>query len=69
LKFLARAGSALAAGFDFAAMGRALIMDPDLPRRMQRGDATRSDCDHCNRCIAEMDRGGVRCVTTLSGPP
>jgi 2,4-dienoyl-CoA reductase-like NADH-dependent reductase (Old Yellow Enzyme family) len=49
-------------GFDFVAMGRALIADPDLIARMQRGEATRSRCNSCNECIAEMELGGVRCV-------
>src|SRR5262245_13347393 len=48
--------------FDFVALGRALIADPDLPARFARGEATRSRCISCNRCVAEMDRGGVRCV-------
>jgi 2,4-dienoyl-CoA reductase-like NADH-dependent reductase (Old Yellow Enzyme family) len=54
--------SAMRAGFDFVAMGRALIADPDLIARMERGEATRSRCISCNKCVAEMDRGGVRCV-------
>jgi 2,4-dienoyl-CoA reductase-like NADH-dependent reductase (Old Yellow Enzyme family) len=43
-------------------MGRALIADPDLVLRMAEGSAERSRCISCNRCVAEMDRGGVRCV-------
>lgn len=54
--------TAMHEGFDFVAMGRALIADPDLVARMQRGEATRSRCISCNKCVAEMDRGGVRCV-------
>lgn len=54
---------ALDAGFAFVQMGRAIVMDPDLPRRMQAGTASGSECDHCNRCVAAMDKGGVRCVT------
>jgi 2,4-dienoyl-CoA reductase-like NADH-dependent reductase (Old Yellow Enzyme family) len=49
-------------GFDFVALGRALIRDPDFVNKLKRGEITASDCDHCNICIAEMDRGGVRCV-------
>jgi 2,4-dienoyl-CoA reductase-like NADH-dependent reductase (Old Yellow Enzyme family) len=56
-------------GFDFVAMGRALIADPDLLPRMQRGEVTRSRCIHCNRCVAEMDRGGTRCVLDAPAPP
>jgi 2,4-dienoyl-CoA reductase-like NADH-dependent reductase (Old Yellow Enzyme family) len=43
-------------------LGRALIADPDLVARMQRGEVDRSRCNACNECVAEMDRGGVRCV-------
>ena len=49
-------------GFDFVALGRALIADPDLVSRIERGEIDRSRCNHCNECIVEMDRGGVRCV-------
>ena len=54
--------SALRRGFGFVAMGRALIADPDLVLRMQRGEATRSRCTACNACIPAMDTGGIRCV-------
>lgn len=57
---------AMAEGFDFVALGRALIADPDLVRRMQADPSARSRCTHCNVCVAEMDLGGVRCV--LDGP-
>jgi 2,4-dienoyl-CoA reductase-like NADH-dependent reductase (Old Yellow Enzyme family) len=43
-------------------MGRALLHDPDLPRKMERGEVAASGCVPCNECIAEMDRGGVRCT-------
>ncbi len=54
--------TAMREGFDFVAMGRALIADPDLVVRMAEGSTERSRCTSCNRCVAEMDRGGVRCV-------
>jgi 2,4-dienoyl-CoA reductase-like NADH-dependent reductase (Old Yellow Enzyme family) len=53
---------AMAEGFDFVAMGRALIADPDLVLRMRSDPRARSRCTHCNVCVAEMDRSGVRCV-------
>ncbi|MGO9830236.1 MAG: NADH:flavin oxidoreductase [Myxococcaceae bacterium] len=53
---------ALAEGFQLVGMGRALLHDPALPRKLQRGEAVRSGCVPCNECIAEMDRGGVRCT-------
>lgn len=53
---------AMAEGFELAGMARALLHDATLPRRLERGEVERSGCIPCNRCIAEMDRGGVRCV-------
>lgn len=60
--------TAMAEGFEFVAMGRALIADPELIRDMQRGRVRRTRCDACNKCIAEMDRGGVRCVLDSEAP-
>jgi 2,4-dienoyl-CoA reductase-like NADH-dependent reductase (Old Yellow Enzyme family) len=57
---------AMAEGFDFVVMGRALIADPDLVSRMRAGEASRTRCDACNECVGEMEAGGVRCV--LDGP-
>lgn len=48
---LATAESAVADGFDFVAMGRALLHDPDLVNRFRDGSATTSGCVHCNRCM------------------
>lgn len=53
---------AMAGGFAFVVMGRALIADPDLVNRMQAGETDRTRCNACNQCVAEMDRNGVRCV-------
>jgi 2,4-dienoyl-CoA reductase-like NADH-dependent reductase (Old Yellow Enzyme family) len=58
--------TAMREGFEFVALGRALIADPDLVRRMEAGLLERTRCNACNQCIAEMDAGGVRCV--LDGP-
>jgi 2,4-dienoyl-CoA reductase-like NADH-dependent reductase (Old Yellow Enzyme family) len=49
--------TAMREGFEFVALGRALIADPDLIRRMERGEVERTRCDSCNQCIAEMDAG------------
>jgi 2,4-dienoyl-CoA reductase-like NADH-dependent reductase (Old Yellow Enzyme family) len=62
----ANVDAAMAEGFDFVALGRALIADPDLVKRMAADASARSRCTHCNVCVAEMDLGGVRCV--LDGP-
>jgi 2,4-dienoyl-CoA reductase-like NADH-dependent reductase (Old Yellow Enzyme family) len=53
---------ALDEGFQFLAMGRGLIRDPDLVMRMQSGELRASRCIPCNRCVVEMERGGTRCV-------
>jgi 2,4-dienoyl-CoA reductase-like NADH-dependent reductase (Old Yellow Enzyme family) len=58
---------AMQEGFDFVEIGRALIREPDLVRRMERGDWQVSQCDHCNRCVAEMENGGVWCVSKIKG--
>lgn len=60
---------ALAEGFDFVALGRALIRDPDLVRRMQAGELRGSRCVPCNQCVVEMERGGTRCVRREPAQP
>ena len=52
----------MAAGFDMIAIGRALIHDPDFVKKIRSGEMTVSPCNHCNQCVVEMDKGGVRCV-------
>jgi 2,4-dienoyl-CoA reductase-like NADH-dependent reductase (Old Yellow Enzyme family) len=49
-------------GFDMVAIGRALIHDPDFILKIKEDLKHVSPCNHCNICVAEMDRGGVRCV-------
>ena len=45
------------------AAGEWSIGEPDLVLRMQRGETDASSCDHCNKCVAEMERpSGTRCV-------
>jgi 2,4-dienoyl-CoA reductase-like NADH-dependent reductase (Old Yellow Enzyme family) len=43
--------TAMAEGFQFVAMGRALLREPDLPLRIQADPATVSSCIHCNLCM------------------
>ncbi len=50
----------LAEGFEFVAMGRALLHDPDLVEKFRQGSATRSGCIHCNRCMPTIYTG-TRC--------
>lgn len=55
-------GRAMSAGFELVSMGRALIAEPDLPKRFQAGLATESRCVPCNLCVVEMEKEGVKCV-------
>jgi 2,4-dienoyl-CoA reductase-like NADH-dependent reductase (Old Yellow Enzyme family) len=52
---------ALDEGFDFVAMGRALLREPDLIHRMQKNAAAESLCVHCNKCMPTIYRG-THCV-------
>ena len=52
---------AMAEGFEYVAMARALLKEPDLLLRMQRGEADRGTCSHCNRCMPTIYTG-TRCV-------
>jgi 2,4-dienoyl-CoA reductase-like NADH-dependent reductase (Old Yellow Enzyme family) len=52
----------MAENFDMIALGRALIQDPDFILKVKDGSIEKSDCNQCNKCVAEMDRDGVRCI-------
>ncbi len=52
----------LDAGFNFIAIGRPLLHDPNFLVKLEAGEIEKSKCTRCNECIVEMDRGGVRCV-------
>lgn len=53
---------AMAEGFDFVALGRALLREPDLVNRLAAGETDAGVCSHCNRCMAKAantsDKGG-----------
>ena len=51
---------AMASGFDFVAMGRAVLREPDLVNRLAAGRATEGVCIHCNRCMPTIYTG-TRC--------
>jgi 2,4-dienoyl-CoA reductase-like NADH-dependent reductase (Old Yellow Enzyme family) len=53
-------------GFEFVAMGRALLMEPDLVSRIQASAATTSRCVHCNRCMPTIYTR-TRCPLVSSG--
>jgi 2,4-dienoyl-CoA reductase-like NADH-dependent reductase (Old Yellow Enzyme family) len=48
-------------GFDFLAMGRALLREPDLVNKMIADPATRSRCNHNNKCMVTVF-GRTHCV-------
>ena len=50
-------------GFPFVAMARALLREPDLVNKMQKGSSTESLCIHCNKCMPTI-YSGTRCVLT-----
>jgi 2,4-dienoyl-CoA reductase-like NADH-dependent reductase (Old Yellow Enzyme family) len=57
---------ALAEGFAFVEMGRALLREPDLPRRMQQKATTEALCIHCNKCMPTIYEG-THCVLVRPG--
>lgn len=56
---------AMAEGFDFVAMGRALLAEPDLINRIQADPSVRSVCNHNNQCMASI-YSHTHCVLTGS---
>jgi 2,4-dienoyl-CoA reductase-like NADH-dependent reductase (Old Yellow Enzyme family) len=51
---------AMADGFEYVAMGRAVLREPDLVNRLAAGQATQGVCIHCNRCMPTI-YDGTRC--------
>ena len=51
----------MADGFEFVAMARALLREPDLINRMRADSRVRSLCNHNNRCMP-TNFTGARCV-------
>ena len=64
-----RAGmdTAMAEGFEFVAMARALLREPDLINRIADEPNHRSLCIHCNKCMPTIFTG-TRCVLVDSSP-
>ncbi|KZS71413.1 NADH oxidase [Mycobacterium innocens] len=55
---------AMAEGFEFVAMARALLAEPDLVNRIAAdGQRARSACTHCNLCMPTI-YSRTRCVVT-----
>jgi 2,4-dienoyl-CoA reductase-like NADH-dependent reductase (Old Yellow Enzyme family) len=64
---LETATSAMAEGFSFVAMARALLREPNLVSRWERGDASDGLCIHCNKCMPTI-YSGTRCVLVPEQP-
>ncbi|MGH3361141.1 MAG: NADH:flavin oxidoreductase [Nocardioides sp.] len=58
---------AMAEGFEFVAMARALLRQPDLVNRIAEDPATPPLCIHCNKCMPTIYRG-TRCVLAEPRP-
>ena len=58
---------AMAEGFEFVAMGRALLREPDLVNRLQSGASCEALCVHCNKCVPTIYRG-THCVLAAPAP-
>ncbi|GAA3129954.1 NADH:flavin oxidoreductase [Streptosporangium carneum] len=59
---------AMREGFQFVAMARALLREPDLINRITAGEDARSLCIHCNKCMTAI-YGGTRCVLVTPTSP
>jgi 2,4-dienoyl-CoA reductase-like NADH-dependent reductase (Old Yellow Enzyme family) len=57
--------SALAEGFEFVALGRALLREPGLIHRWKAGDKGEALCIHCNKCMPTIYQG-THCVLAPS---
>jgi 2,4-dienoyl-CoA reductase-like NADH-dependent reductase (Old Yellow Enzyme family) len=64
---LATIEGALVEGFEFVAMARALLRQPDLPNRMRDGRQERGLCVHCNKCMPTIYTR-TRCVLVTDPP-
>jgi 2,4-dienoyl-CoA reductase-like NADH-dependent reductase (Old Yellow Enzyme family) len=53
-------------GFEFVAMGRALLAEPDLLNRIEADGRVRSVCNHCNECMPTIYS---HTYCTLTGAP
>lgn len=57
---------AMREGFEFVAMARALLREPDLVNRLRQDTSTPSLCIHCNKCMP-TNFTGTRCVLVDRG--
>ncbi len=64
---LETAETAVAEGFSFVAMARALLREPDLVARWEKGERADGLCIHCNKCMPTI-YSGTRCVLVPEAP-
>lgn len=57
--------TAMSEGFEYVAMARAVLREPDLINRISAERSTRSACIHCNLCAASIFTG-TRCPLAVS---
>ncbi|MER5280902.1 NADH:flavin oxidoreductase [Streptomyces sp. NPDC002809] len=57
---------AMREGFEYVAMGRSLLREPDLVNRIREDATTPSLCIHCNKCMP-TNFTGTRCVLVDRG--
>lgn len=55
-------------GFEFVALGRALIRQPDLINLMKTGTSDDSECTHCNSCVARVGLSPTICPLRNEDP-
>ena len=59
--------SAMAEGFEYVALARALLREPDLVNRLAGRATDAGVCIHCNRCMPTIySGGGTHCPVRLS---
>ena len=58
---------AMTDGFEFVAMGRALLREPDLVHKLAAGEVAGGTCVHCNKCVPSI-YSGTRCVLDNPDP-
>ena len=57
-----RMDAAIEEGFAAVALGRALLAEPDLAKRLAAGSWSVSSCTACNECVGQVGRTPTRCV-------
>lgn len=58
---------AMSRGFEFIAMARALIQQPDFVNRLRDETIAKSNCTVCNYCVAKMYSGTMSCYMNEQG--